>query len=638
MYLLAWSEVILYNPLGLMAATKQGQSDQDILPVEDLHKAPGVESREFIAKDVFIVVLLICAVIAIDAHSPTDSYAHSQHRQMAAAIATLHDNWILPRNHQDGLARKPQLYAWLVAPVLKVTNIYEDPVFRWPCAASAIAACVLVYLLGRRWMDRHVGLVSAVLFTTTLHMSRVVYRALTDMLLTSMILLAVFCADRVLFHRVERSRRTRWVVGFWIAVILGALCKGWGLVNIPLLVLIITLWSVTRRRIYRQGFLGNRRLRQALVLGLRRIARAGRDLYLKWGIIATLGVLVPLWGGMLWIGGEEFRQIVYFEVWQRLTGSGPHPPRSTSAPAFLYLIYYAFPMSLLAAGALLTVRPKRWFHWASPTRMPLIWILSILAPFSISHGFRPDYLLPCYPAVAILAGWVVVTLAKPHDILARNERVVRGVAVGAGVAIGAVLIFAPMVYLLHDYMPDAITRQMPYPQACEPHSVLILGMLPLLGLVVVTRVATTGLHWRMPQLCCWCAIGMLGIMFIDTHYFTSHARHGDGETAVAFVRRARDIVGDEPVLVSQVDKIGVELYLGRFGKHVSSRDEILESGRRFLFASDRGLNHMGITPGGKDIDPTLHLRLRSRRIKVDKLGSLNLYEIRTRPHHETDEP
>ncbi len=194
---------------------------------------PATRART--AADVAIVLGVVAAVVAIAAHGPTHLYAYAQLKRIGTAIAMLETgDWLLPANTTGGIPTKPQLYSWLAAMGIRATGSCDDLVFRWPTIAASAATAVVVYLLACRWYGRRVAVLSGCLWAGSLHMGRMMYLAATDMLLAGAMAGSVFCADRLLWHRAPRRARWKWAVGLWATMIVGALAKGWGVVNLAL--------------------------------------------------------------------------------------------------------------------------------------------------------------------------------------------------------------------------------------------------------------------------------------------------------------------------------------------------------------------------------------------------------------------
>ena len=547
--------------------------------------------------DVALVLLVVGAVIAISATAPSTTYTYAQMQQIGAVVGTVQSgNWLLPRDQMRGLARKPQLYAWLDAPVLMATGIYNDFIFRLPTVAASLVAGVLVYFLGRRWYGRRVGLLAACLWATAMHMSKMMYIAVTDMLLAMWIIGAMMCADRLLFHRAPRASRWRWAVALWAMMILGAMTKGWGLLN-----LILVGGALALATAVGPGFAPLRMVKGfgkktllAVRLVLRRWRRAIKATRFGWGMLAMAAVLGPVWVGMFAQGGEEFRRIVHFEFVQRITGGGPSPPHGSSVPAVGHLLYYLLPVSIFMIGAVLLAGPRRWFVFTSPIFLPLCWVLAVVVPFSLTHGFRPDYLLPCYAAAALMAAWAVEEVHRrgPAD---RLTRALRHVFAAAPVVIGALLIVVPLMYLFHEHMPRFIAKNLKLPSWVPPATWWVLHGLVGLGMVVLILAVRWSLRWQLRRVAAVAVVGMLGVMFVNRNMISRHARTRDGEKMIALARAARPLVGGDEFAVNHAHKLGVELYLGRFGAWVEDVEQLNRSTVPWLITCDRGLIELGAT-------------------------------------------
>ena len=602
------------------------------------------------AVDLLLVLLLAASVVLIAAHGPSTTHAYAQVYCIGSIISiTEGGHWLLPSNPVRGLYRKPPLYLWLAAPVPKVTGLYNDFVFRLPTIAAFLAAAVMVYFMGRRWFGPNAGLLTAALWIAIVHMAKLAYLATTDMLFAACILGSILCADRLLFHRCPAPSRWKWAVGFWATMILGALTKGWGLVNPVLVGGTVALAAALGPGWRPLRMLRGRRNRLLIVLSLvlRRWKRAARALHLGWGILALACVLVPLIAAMAIAGSEEFRQVVYREFWQRLTGMGSHPPRSTTVPAAAQLFYYAFPASFFALGALFLVHPRRWFSRRGPLWLSLCWILAVVVPFSIAHGSRPDYLLPCYAAVALMGAWAVHRLADAEHPRKFRLSMVRHLFAAAPVIAGALLVALPVLYFLSPHLANPVLA---VPETVAPATRRVLAVIPVFGIVVILLAVRASLGWRIRRLAWLAVLTLPGVMFIKTHVLSEQARTLDGEKMIAFARAVRPIVRDDEFAVFRVERTCVPLYLGRFSRRVESSLDLEEaldgSDVRWFLISDRGLaeaNAASPNPAGAyrleflgvsyafDPEPDRFgdVRVRSpESILLEDLGRLYLIEIR----------
>ena len=565
-------------------------------------------ARFYTRRDVIIIVLLTAAVIAISAHAPSNTYAYAQRWQAGASIGVAQGgNWLLPRNQAWGLARKGPLYAWLDAPVLMLTGIYDDFTFRLPTVAAALATALCVYVLGRWWYGRRVALLAACLWIAAHHMVRLAYLGTTDMLLTLWITCSIMCVDRLVFHPAARRNRKWWACGLWVSMILGALTKGWGVVNLPLVAGMTALAAALGPGF--EAHAAARRPGNAILLIMRLILRrwwnAIKAIRLWWGLPAFAAVTALMVWGMFAVGGKDFRELVYFEVIQRATGRGEHPPVSPSAPAILTLMYYALPASFFALGGLLLVRPSAWLTRKGPIYLPLCWVIAVVVPFSMAHGFRPDYLLPCYAPVALMGAWAVDNLARRQGRGGTLLPVLRHAFAAPAVIIGEGLVVIASAYLLHRHLPPSLAKLLPVPAEVRGESWWILGSVIVLGLGVVAWAIRSSLRWKLGQVAFAACVGMVGVMFVYSHFVSRHARTGDGEKMRRFAQRTRKIVGDDKVATFWTDSLCVRVYLGRLGPLLARPgapkarpiemylEELVPGGVPWLITCDRGLVEMG---------------------------------------------
>ncbi|MCG3180151.1 MAG: Undecaprenyl phosphate-alpha-4-amino-4-deoxy-L-arabinose arabinosyl transferase [Phycisphaerae bacterium] len=625
---------------------------------ESLRREPGGARPTLrrTAADVAVIALLVAIVTGISATAPASTYAHAQRYQIDCVLDAIHNGrWLLPRSQSRGLDRKPPLYIWLDAPIVMLTGVCDDIVFRVPTMAATLLTGLMIYSLGRRWHDRRVGLLAAALFLTAAHMGKLAFMALTDMLLTCTITAAVLCADRVLYHRAGVRRRGLWIVGFWLAMIVGALAKGWGLVNGCLVGGTLLLASGLRNGLRtprpRAGW--RRRLGDCIRLLWRRWRRDAAAMRLPLGLAACLLLLTQLYVAMARVGGESFLRVVYVEFWQRLTGVGESPPGGTSVPPIVQLLYYDFPVSVFVIGAFFLVSPRLWLRGSGPILLPLCWIAAVMVPFSVSHGFRPDYMAPCYPAMALLGAWAVIRLADAPADRRRRLSPLRHAFAAPAVTLAVFWLLLPLNLLLKPYMSRDLYQVIRVPvEMPEATRWTIVALMPA-GILLLLLIVRASLSWRIRQLAMLTVVAMLGMLFMDRHMLCRHASTLDGETMRQFARQIEPVVGAQPCCLAGMDHTTVPLYLGRWGERIlppaDPAVQLNESSARWIVVSQRGLVEIGaarVDPKGRyrfkvgkteyayAPDPAslgrVHLTS-PRPVKFAEIGEFYLIELKPRP-------
>lgn len=591
-----------------------------------------------IVRDVVLIFLLCLALIGILAHAPSNTYSYAQFWQIQVSIDQVNGgSLLLPRinteTDADGnyrnYARKPQLFAWLLTAAMKLTGLNNEIIYRVPTIIAFLGIAALTYLLGVRWYGRAAGLAAAAMLVTCLHMNKLAFLATTDMLLTFLVTLCIFCADRITFHPPADGRRTGWRIAFWCAMLLAALAKGWGIVNLALLggfLLLAGGFGLGFRAA--AGSAGNRWTPE-IIMVVRRWRAVIRSVRLFRGLLLMAVVLIPLWIAMLEVGGEAFKKTVYFEIVQRITGVGRHAPHEAGGPMAAHLFYNLLPLSIFATAGLLLVRAgktrrvgllEEWLrrsrgmlskvlagiqlvvmrvagwcaaalYYRSPTALPLWWVLTVLIAFGIPAGFRPDYLLPCYPAAALLGGWAAVELSRPERYAAGTGWHLARICRFVPFVPAAGVILVAVAYLSAGGSPSWL----PEPARVAGSTWYLLAVVLAGGIVAVILAVAGTVRKHMGLAVAATCLAMLGMMFCYTHFFRRQARYGDGDTICRFAGRISAVIGDDDFVMYGADKIGLEAYLGRFGRRAQGLGTaaLLEGGERWLLTTDRGLLGLG---------------------------------------------
>ncbi|MDY7011250.1 MAG: hypothetical protein SVV80_10940, partial [Planctomycetota bacterium] len=179
------------------------------------------------------------------------------------------------------------------------------------------------------------------------------------------------------------------------------------------------------------------------------------------------------------------------------------------------------------------------------------------------------------------------------------------VIAAAPVVIGVALILLPLIYLYYDHMPRFIAKNIRMPSAVPAPTWWVLTGLTGLGVVVLVLAVRWSLQWRVRRVAAVAVVGMLGVIFIDRHMFSRHARTRDGEKMVALARKAKTIIGKDEFAVHRAHKLAVELYLGRFGRWAKPHGSpgpnlwtvnlLNNSDIPWLITCDEGLIRLGAT-------------------------------------------
>jgi len=285
-------------------------------------------------------------------------------------------NWLVPVFNGGLRFDKPILLYWLMMPVFSLFGVNEFSA-RLPSALAMTALTFIIFYFGRRLIHARAGLVSALIFATTLHIV-VIGRAATPdpvfMLCICFALFALFCTYQ------EKPDSPRLLYAAYAAIGLGVLAKGPVAMLMPMLVLLSFLL-----------FMGKWRD----VMWFRPVR----------GLLIILAVALPWYiaVGMLTDGAWLEGFILHHNLDRFVEPLQGH--RGFPGFYLLSLLLGAFPWSGLLLAAFI------FGSWHLPVLRKeslrlflLCWIGVFLLFFSIARTQLPNYMLPVFPAAALLTG------------------------------------------------------------------------------------------------------------------------------------------------------------------------------------------------------------------------------------------
>jgi 4-amino-4-deoxy-L-arabinose transferase-like glycosyltransferase len=353
--------------------------------------------------------------------APNDLFRKDQSKTMAYTVdIVLNNRYSLPRDSIFQPATKPPLYNWFAAAFVGPTGIYDEWAQKLPSVVGGMAVAGLIFGWCRRnfrdTFDRQHALLLAMFAGTIWVASRstmlLIYIARPDMLQAFFLVGAWLAGHAALKFAVKRDAR-RFAALFWLCVTAAAMTKG------PAAVYPIAYVLLAAPLIF-----GN----------WRRI----RNLYWIPGLVFLLGS-VGLW---LWCAARQdwphVRDVLLgSEVAKRIATSrveGGVKPVHYSLMWFIqqntvwsYLMLGSMGVTLVGSvnrvlGRANGEQARRLHGWLSRWWKPSdgffisaagaanLWAIVVVVCLSIPKDKRMDFLLPAYPAAAILAAHFVVWL------------------------------------------------------------------------------------------------------------------------------------------------------------------------------------------------------------------------------------
>ena len=306
-------------------------------------------------------------------HPDEGRYAAIPHEMLASG------DWITPRLNGLKYFEKPALQYWITAAGFWALGEQEWTARLWP-ALSGLLTLLLVYYTGRRMAGARAGFAAAALLASTLQFF-VFSQVLTlDMGLTFFMTLALSAFVASQDMRDTSRQRRNWAMLAGAAMGLAVLSKG--LIGVVLPALVLVAYIVIQRD---WKLLGRLSLLPAL--------------------LAFFAITLP-WFAWVQMRNPEFFQFFFIhEHFGRYALNG-HQRNGAWYYFLAVLLLGALPWSFAYLKALArSWRTPLSNHFAiNPDRLLVLWVVVIVAFFSSSSSKLPGYILPVFPALALLLG------------------------------------------------------------------------------------------------------------------------------------------------------------------------------------------------------------------------------------------
>lgn len=263
--------------------------------------------------------------------------------------------------------------------------------YRLPSLIGAALAVVLCAAVGAVLFAGPVGAAAGLLFAPVLLLSVEAHLAKTDAVLLATILAAQWALARAWMAAHPGTARgpvragTGTALAFWLAIGAGVLVKG------PVILLITGVTALA---------LSLWQWRGRWLLALKPL----------WGVPLALAVIVPWFVAIHFATGGAFWEEALGRDFLSKIGQGQE---SHGAPPGLYLglVFVTFwpAAALLGMAALAAWRGRT----APAVQFCLAWIVPNWIVFELVATKLPHYVLPLYPALALLAGYMLVRAGSP---------------------------------------------------------------------------------------------------------------------------------------------------------------------------------------------------------------------------------
>ena len=326
-------------------------------------------------------MLLIAAICAITFAAGVGTTALWEPDEPRFAEATrqmfVRHDYLTPWFNEQPRFEKPPLLYWFQVPFFMVLGPTETAA-RAPSVLAGLIAVLATFALLRDFVSPRAGLLGAAALATAFRFVLYARQGLTDIPVTAAVALALWAMSRAIVR--ENGRRSAYAA--WACVGAAILLKG------PVGFLPPLIWSVW-----------------AWMTGRTQALRRTRPLA---GIAIALLIAAPWYIAMLLLHGRQFVNVALgYEIVARYLS--PEFPGRDRGFFFFWGVW-------LGDGApwSLFVVPAFWWAYSQRRIMPAaekqlfqfatIWFFAVLLIFSASQYKLPHYILPAYPAMAIIVG------------------------------------------------------------------------------------------------------------------------------------------------------------------------------------------------------------------------------------------
>ena len=339
---------------------------------------------------------------------------------------------------------------------------------------------------------------------------------------------------------------------------------------------------------------------------------------LLWGTLLSLALVLAWVIPACWVGGDDYtRRILLEQSVGRITGNLKHAP-SHPQPFWFYLIRFPaefLPWTLFFPAAVVVYLRKPKEEWNGFLFLA-VWFLFIFFFFCLLKGKKDNYLLPLYPAAALLVGGGVASfLLSSEAPKSVPMRLFHPVGLTAVLFVGLWLAYqlSPL-----DWFPRAIQPHVTF--AAWPLTLAALGGTLSLVSLLARRVRLS-------------LIILMGTLIISQTYL-----------AVAFPLRFNDLRSEKPFSLEILTRVtsGDELKFWRFQstdllyyakrsiEQINTRDRLLEvlSGPRrvFLVVQEQELGTLKRSIADKHLYPVLRTDGGRRRLFLFSNQALENHE------------
>jgi 4-amino-4-deoxy-L-arabinose transferase-like glycosyltransferase len=343
-------------------------------PPPPLSRTPSIADRVSRRTWLWLGLAMLCLwFLPLDARhllrSDEGRYAEIAREMFASG------DWVTIRYQGLKYFEKPPFHLWMTAIAFHAFGIGEWQARLWVAMSGVIGLAVTAWA-AHRWYGRRVAMLTALALLAMPTWNLAGHFNALDMGVAAA-LACVLAGVLIAQHpAADASARRRWMLFAWAAMAVATLTKG--LIGIVLPGLVLVVYTLAAR-----DWLLWRRL------------------HLIAGTLLFLMIAAP-WFVLVSMRNPEFANFFFIhEHWQRYTSTVHH----RSAPVWYFvpqLLAGALPWLGLVGGMARAVATEKSAGDFRPALLLVCWAASIFVFFSASGSKLPGYIVPIFPALAVL--------------------------------------------------------------------------------------------------------------------------------------------------------------------------------------------------------------------------------------------
>jgi len=353
-----------------------------------------MESKLITRLTLLAFLIFICFIVFFPSLGTVSFWESDEARYaICARNAIEHKKWIVLEYNGHPRVEKPPLMTWLVAisSILLNHGKVNEFTSRIPSLLAAVGVVIIVFLLAEKLFESSfAALISGFSLTTSYLFYKHARFSITDMVLTFFVTLGLFA-----FYLFSLSpEKKRFLLLMYFAFAMATMDKGPAVgVALPFFIMLfyiasLSKWELLKKMIYAPG------------------------------IALFLFIVLP-WPLLM---GSKYLKIFLWKSNIKRFASNP----SWKTPFYFYLVNFPLefsPWSAFLPLFFLVLKKRARESQEMGILFPIVWFTVTFVLFSLSDTKRPSYILPLYPAAALLTGWAIVKALYLKDELKNPWRI-----------------------------------------------------------------------------------------------------------------------------------------------------------------------------------------------------------------------